>query len=225
MSRQTRSATKALSLPLAQPSATSIPPLTQTPTSPTRTSALLATHLCPTPEAFGTWLRQNHSSSQGLWLKIAKKSCPTPSITYDQALNEALCYGWIDGQRKSHDVHYFLQKFTPRRKGSLWSKRNVDLVTKLIADGRMTPAGQIQIDAAKADGRWERAYAGSKNIQVHADLQSALERNQDALKYWNALGKGKRYAFLLRIETAKREETRKKRIAEFVQMLEQGKTL
>lgn len=161
----------------------------------------------------------------GILLKISKKGCDIPSVTYDEAVDTALCFGWIDGQRKSHDESHFLQRFTPRRKASIWSKRNVEKVGTLVAAGRMRAAGEAEIAAAKADGRWEKAYAGSRTITVPEDFETALKRNRRAKNYFDTLGKTKRFAFLWRIETAKRPETRKKRIDEFVAVLAQKKTL
>ena len=158
-------------------------------------------------------------------LKISKKGCAVASVTYDEAVDTALCFGWIDGQRKSHDESHFLQRFTPRRKTSIWSKRNVDKVAALVAAGRMRPAGQSEVDAAKADGRWEKAYAGSRTIEVPKDFEAALNRNKKAKNFFETLGKTKRFSFLWRIETAKRAETRKRRIDEFVSLLAQQKTL
>ncbi|KAF5975675.1 hypothetical protein FBULB1_7251 [Fusarium bulbicola] len=164
MSRTTRSTAKRLTR-LQPPSPVPIP---SSPTPP-------ETKLFPTPSLFESYLSLNHSTNQtGIWLKIAKKNSPIPSITYDQALDTALCYGWIDGQRKSHDAAHFIQRFTPRRKKSLWSQRNVNKVADLIASGRMTPAGQAEIDAAREDGRWERAYSSSSNAVVPEDFERAF---------------------------------------------------
>lgn len=175
--------------------------------------------------AWETWLETNYAQSTGLWLKISKKGSGVASVTYDEALDTALCFGWIDGQRKSHDTGHFLQRFTPRRKKSIWSKRNVDKVGELIAAGRMRDAGQLEIDAAKADGRWEKAYSSASVIQVPADFQAALDRNKKAKTFFEGLGKTKRYPFLWRIETAKRDDTRRKRIEQFVELLAKGQTL
>jgi uncharacterized protein YdeI (YjbR/CyaY-like superfamily) len=175
--------------------------------------------------AWEAWLETNHTDTTGLWLKISKKGSGIASVTYDEALDTALCFGWIDGQKKSHDAEHFLQRFTPRRKKSMWSKRNVDKVAVLIAAGRMRQAGEMEIDAAKADGRWEKAYSSSSVMVVPADFQAALDRNKKAKAFFAGLGKTKRYPFLWRIETAKREDTRKKRIEQFVALLAEGKTL
>jgi uncharacterized protein YdeI (YjbR/CyaY-like superfamily) len=177
-------------------------------------------------QAWESWLETNHRTENvGVFLKISKKGCAVPSVTYDEAVDTALCFGWIDGQRKSYDESHFIQRFTPRRKASIWSKRNVDKVAVLVAAGRMRPAGQNEVDAAKADGRWEKAYAGSSTAVVPEDFEAALSRNKKAKNFFESLGKTKRWTFIWRIDTAKRAETRKKRIDEFVALLAQGKTL
>jgi uncharacterized protein YdeI (YjbR/CyaY-like superfamily) len=171
------------------------------------------------------WLGSNHHDDAGVWLKISKKSAPVSTVTYDEALDAALCFGWIDGQRKSYDEHYFIQKFTPRRKGSMWSKRNVGKAEDLIKAGRIRAPGQVEIDAAKGDGRWQRAYAGSSTIQVPPDFQAALRRNKTAKEFFESLNKGQRYPFLFRIESAKLPGTRTRRITQFVSLLAARKTL
>jgi uncharacterized protein YdeI (YjbR/CyaY-like superfamily) len=165
------------------------------------------------------WLAKQHDKSAGVWLKLAKKDSGIPSVTHVEALDIALCYGWIDGQRNSFDEKYFLQKFTPRRPKSIWSKINVEKVERLIASGQMKPAGLKAIEAAKADGRWEQAYNSQKNIPMPKDFQSALDKNKKARAFFETLNSANRYAFLFRIETAKKAETRKKRIQQFVEML------
>lgn len=173
---------------------------------------------------FAEWLAKNHDKSAGLWLKIAKKAAGIPTVTYAEALDVALCYGWIDGQKGSFDEQYFLQKFTPRRAKSIWSKINVEKVERLIASGEMKPAGLKAVEAAKQDGRWAAAYASQKNIEVPADFQSALNKNKKAKAFFETLTGSRRYSFLFRIETAKKAETREKRIRQFVEMLERGET-
>jgi uncharacterized protein YdeI (YjbR/CyaY-like superfamily) len=168
------------------------------------------------------WLAKQHDKSAGVWLKLAKKDSGIPSVAYAEALEVALCYGWIDGLKKSFDEKYFLQKFTPRRPKSIWSKINVEKVERLIASGQMKPAGLKAIEAAKADGRWEQAYASQKNISVPEDFQSALDRNEKAKAFFETLNGTNRYAFLFRIETAKKAETREKRIQQLVEMLEKN---
>ena len=174
---------------------------------------------------FADWLAKNHDKSAGLWLKIAKKAAGIPTVTYAEALDVALCYGWIDGQKGSFDEQYFLQKFTPRRPKSIWSKRNVEHVERLIASGEMKPSGLKAVEAAKQDGRWAAAYSSQKNIEVPADFQSALNKNKKAKAFFETLSGSKRYSFLFRITTAKKAETREKRIRQFVEMLSKGETL
>jgi len=157
-------------------------------------------------------------------LKLAKKGTGIPSVTITEALDAVLCYGWIDGQRASFDENYYLQKYTPRRPRSIWSKINVEKVESLIASGEMRPAGLKAVEAAKQDGRWDAAYASQKTMTVPADFQSALERNRKAKAFFETLTGSRRYAFLFRIETAKKAETREKRIRIFVVMLEKGET-
>jgi len=171
---------------------------------------------------FADWLAKNHDKSAGLWLKIAKKASGIPTVTYAEALDVALCYGWIDGQKGSFDEQYFLQKFTPRRPKSIWSKINVGHVERLIASGEMKPAGLKAIEAAKQDGRWDAAYQGQKTISVPEDFQSALDKNKKAKAFFATLKGANRYAFLFRIQTAKKAETRARRISQFVEMLERG---
>ncbi|MBI5953814.1 MAG: YdeI/OmpD-associated family protein [Chloroflexi bacterium] len=168
------------------------------------------------------WLAKQHDKSAGVWLKLAKKASSIPSVTYTEALDIALCYGWIDGQKKSFDEKYFLQKFTPRRPKSIWSKINVEKAERLIASGQMKPAGLKAIEAAKADGRWAQAYASQKNMSVPEDFQSALDRNKKAKAFFETLNSANRYSFLFRIETAKKAETRARRIQQFVEMLEKN---
>ncbi len=173
---------------------------------------------------FANWLAKNHDKSVGPWLKIAKKATGISTVTYLEALDVALCYGWIDGQKGSFDEQYFLQKFTPRRPKSIWSKINVEKVAGLIASGEMKPSGLKAVEAAKQDGRWDAAYASQKNIVVPADFQSALNKNKKAKAFFETLTGSRRYSFLFRIETAKKAETREKRIRQFVEMLAKGET-
>lgn len=174
---------------------------------------------------FADWLAKNHDKSAGLWLKIAKKATGISTVTYAEALDVALCYGWIDGQKNSFDEQYFLQKFTPRRPKSIWSRINVGHVERLIASGEMKPSGLRAVEAAKQDGRWEAAYSSQKAIEVPADFQSVLDKNKKAKVFFEGLTGSRRYAFLFRIETAKKAETRQKRIQQFVEMLAKGETL
>ena len=176
--------------------------------------------------AFRDWLDVNKDTSDGVWLVLAKKNTTDPtSLTYAQALEEALCQGWIDGQKQSRDATTFMQRFTPRRRTSRWSKRNVDLAEGLIADGRMLPSGLAEIERAKADGRWAAAYSGSAAATVPADLAAALAVNRAAAKTFASLNGANRYAVLYRIEAAKRAETRARRIDQLVAMLARGETI
>ena len=171
------------------------------------------------------WLAKQHDKSAGVWLKLAKKDSGIPSVTYEEALEVALCYGWIDGQKKGLDDKYWLQKFTPRGPKSIWSKINTEKAEKLIASGEMKPAGLKAVEAAKHDGRWEAAYSSQKNISVPEDFQAALDRNKKAKAFFTTLNSTNRYAILFRIQTAKKAETRAKRIQQFIEMLERGEKL
>ncbi|WIT12605.1 YdeI/OmpD-associated family protein [Paucibacter sediminis] len=176
-------------------------------------------------QAFEAWLSKHHASSDGLWLKIAKKGVGVPSVTYLEAVEIALCWGWIDGQKKGFDDQHFLQRFTPRRPRSVWSKTNVTKVAALIEAGRMQPAGQAQVDAAKADGRWERAYDGARTATVPEDLQAALAQCPPAQAFFATINASNRYAVLWRVQTAVRPQTRAARIAQLVEMLARGEVL
>ena len=153
---------------------------------------------------FADWLAKNHDKSAGVWMKIAKKATGIPTVTYAEALDVALCYGWIDGQKKGFDDKFWLQKFTPRGAKSIWSKINVGHAERLIASGEMKPSGLKAVEAAKQDGRWDAAYASQKNISVPEDFQSALEKNKKAKAFFETLTGSKRYSFLFRITTAKK---------------------
>ena len=176
-------------------------------------------------KAFEAWLKKHHATSDGLWLQIAKKGANEPSVTYPEAIAVALCWGWIDGQKKGLDDQHFLQRFTPRRARSIWSKINVAKVAALIEAGRMQPAGQAQIDAAKADGRWDGAYDGARSATVPDDLQVALAANPQARQFFATINAGNRYAVLWRVQTAVKPETRARRIAQLVDMLARGETV
>lgn len=176
-------------------------------------------------KAFETWLKKRHATSDGLWLKIAKRGNHEPSVTYSEAVEIALCWGWIDGQKKGLDEQYFLQRFTPRRARSIWSKTNVYKVEALIEAGRMQAPGHAQIAAAKADGRWVRAYDGARTSTVPEDLLAALEAQPRAKDFFATINATNRYAVLWRIQTAVKTETRAKRIAQLVEMLARGETV
>ena len=171
------------------------------------------------------WLAKQHDKSTGLWLKLSKKGSGISSITYDEALEIALCYGWIDGQKGSFDDKYWLQKFTPRGPKSIWSKINVAKAEKLIKNRQMKPAGLKAIETAKKDGRWEKAYDSQKNISVPEDLQVELDNNKKAKAVFATLNGVNRYAILFRIHNAKKAETRAKRIKQFIHMLEKNEKL
>ena len=176
-------------------------------------------------KAFEAWLKKHHATSDGLWLQIAKKGADQPSVTYPEAVEIALCWGWIDGQKKGLDDQHFLQRFTPRRARSIWSKINVEKVAALIEGGRMQPAGQAQIDAAKADGRWVQAYDSARTATVPGDLQAALDASPKAKKFFATVNASNRYAVLWRVQTAVKPETRAKRIAQLVEMLARGEVV
>jgi uncharacterized protein YdeI (YjbR/CyaY-like superfamily) len=178
-----------------------------------------------TQEAFETWLAKNHAKAPGVWIKLAKKASGGKSITYAEAVEAALCYGWIDGQSKSIDDTAWLQKYTPRGRRSIWSKINRDKVEALIKAGRMQPAGLAAIEAAKVDGRWAAAYDSPSKAGVPADLQAALDASPKAKAFFATLNSTNRYAILFRTQQAKKAETRAKRIKQFVEMLEKGEKL
>ena len=171
------------------------------------------------------WLAKQHDKSTGLWLKLSKKSSGIASVTYEEALDVALCYGWIDGQKGSFDAQYWLQKFTPRGPRSIWSKINTEKAEKLIKSGDMKPAGLKAIELAKQDGRWDAAYASQKNISLPEDFQAALNKNKKAKAFFAALNSVNRYAILFRIQTAKKAETRAKHIQQFIEMLEKNEKI
>lgn len=168
------------------------------------------------------WLFKHHAQLDGVWIKMAKKASGVASVTHDEALDVALCYGWIDGQRKTYDSRFFLQKFTPRRPKSLWSKRNIDKVAMLTAAGRMQPSGLAEVEVARQDGRWEAAYDSQKNMVVPEDFLKALGKNKQGQAFFNTLSKSNVYAIAWRLETARQPETRKRRFDTLLAMLERG---
>jgi uncharacterized protein YdeI (YjbR/CyaY-like superfamily) len=176
-------------------------------------------------EEWTSWLDSHHATAAGVWLRIAKKGSALVSVSISEALDAALCYGWIDGQRNSLDADSYLQKFTPRRKRSVWSKINRENVARLIRSGAMRPAGMAAVEAAKADGRWERAYDSPGSSNVPADLETALQASPQAKAFFETLKSNNRYAILYRVQTAVKPETRARRIREFIDMLERGETL
>jgi uncharacterized protein YdeI (YjbR/CyaY-like superfamily) len=178
-----------------------------------------------TPRAFETWLRRNHQQTEGIWLAIAKKGSGVRSVTHAEAVEVALCYGWIDGQGKSLDDARYVQRFTPRRTRSRWSKINRERALALIEQGRMQPPGLREVERAKADGRWDAAYDSPSTMVVPDDLRDALGRNQSADAAFAALDSRNRYAILFQLHDAKRPDTRARRIAKFVTMLGEGTKL
>jgi uncharacterized protein YdeI (YjbR/CyaY-like superfamily) len=180
--------------------------------------------LCESQQAWEDWLERHHDTSTGVWLKIAKKGAPHPTVTYPEAIESALIYGWIDGQKGAVDEHFYRQRFCKRTPRSKWSQINVEKATALIDKGRMKPSGLEQVERAKQDGRWESAYEPPSRAVVPEDLQRELDRNPDARAFFETLKSPNRYAILFRIKDAKRPETRAKRIAQFVQMLNERKT-
>ncbi len=177
------------------------------------------------PAEWEAYLEEHHGDQAGVWLKIAKKGTGVPSVTYAEALDVALCWGWIDGQKRGFDEGAFLQRFTPRRRRSLWSKVNREKVAALEAAGRMRPQGRAEIERAQADGRWDAAYDSPANATVPEDLQAALDASPPAAAFFATLNSANRYAIIWRLQTAKRPETRARRVAQFVAMLERGEKL
>lgn len=175
--------------------------------------------------AWARWLAKNQGTSSGVWLHLAKKASGLASVSYDEALDVALCYGWIDGQGKSDGEAYWLQKFTPRGKRSIWSKRNREKALSLIESGEMKSAGLAEVERARKDGRWEAAYDSPSRITVPHDLQSALAKNARAKTFFMTLDSRNRYAILFRIHTAKKADTRARRIQQFVAMLARNEKL
>jgi uncharacterized protein YdeI (YjbR/CyaY-like superfamily) len=175
--------------------------------------------------AWEAWLDEHHAASEGLWLKIAKKGSGIETVSYPEALEVALCYGWIDGQKASFDDRYWLQRFTPRRSRSKWSKVNRQKATELIERGAMKPAGLREVERAKADGRWDAAYDAQSTATVPDDLRRELEKNDAAREFFQTLNSANRYAILYQIGDAKKPETRARRIEKFVAMLAERKKL
>lgn len=176
-------------------------------------------------DEFEVWLEENYETSKGIWLKFAKKGSGVPSVSRAEAVELALCFGWIDSQAKSVDDAYWMQKFTPRRPKSKWSRINRETAEALIAQGRMRPAGLKEVEAAQNDGRWDAAYASPKNMTVPEDLQRKLDENPRAREFFATLDSRNRYAILYRIHDAKKPETRARRIEQFVAMLSKHQTI
>jgi len=185
----------------------------------------LPIRLFKTPAAWEKWLEANHAKSAGVWMQIAKKASGLSSATYQEALDVALCYGWIDGQKRPFDERTWLQRFTPRGPRSIWSKINTGKADALIKSGRMRAAGLAAIESAKASGRWESAYQPWSNPDVPPELQAALNARPNAKAFFETLRGANRYGVIFRVQTAKKPETRAKRIADFIARFEKGETL
>jgi len=176
-------------------------------------------------EAWSAWLAEHCDSSPGVWLKLARKDVGGRSVTYAEALDVALCHGWIDGQKGAVDERHWRQRFTPRGPRSRWSKRNRGMAEALIASGQMTPSGLSEVEAARADGRWESAYDSSATAEVPPDLQAALDADPAAREFFAGLDRANRYAILYRLQEARRPETRARRLEKFLGMLREGRRI
>jgi uncharacterized protein YdeI (YjbR/CyaY-like superfamily) len=177
------------------------------------------------PAAWERWLEESHSACEGVWIKMAKKDSGIDSVRYPEVLEVALCFGWIDGRREALDDRHFLQRFTPRRQWSRWSRINRETAERLIAEGSMRPAGLAEVERAKSDGRWHAAYDGQRSITVPVDLQRELDARPQAKAFFRQLSSQNRYAILYRLQDAKRPETRARRLVKFVAMLEAQETI
>lgn len=175
--------------------------------------------LFPSQAAFAQWLAASYASSDGVWLRHSKKGAPALSVSYQEALEVALCFGWIDGQKRSFDAHHFLQRWTPRRPRSLWSKVNRDKVLRYIDEGKMQPSGLLEIEKAQADGRWDAAYDSSSTAVAPDDLLAAFAQHPGAVEFFHSLNSQNRYAILFRLQTVKKAETRAKKVAAFAEMM------
>ncbi len=184
----------------------------------------IATVSFASPKEFEAWMKQNHSKVRGLWVQLYKKDSGEKTITYAEALDVALCYGWIDSQKKSNDEKSYLQKFTPRRTNSLWSKVNRKHVERLIQEKRMQPSGVAEVEAAQKDGRWEKAYDSSRTTEMPEDLLARLKKDKKAHAFFKTLTKANIYAITWRLQTAKKPETREKRMETILEMLRNGQT-
>jgi uncharacterized protein YdeI (YjbR/CyaY-like superfamily) len=173
--------------------------------------------------AWENWLIKNHTKSSGVWLMLAKKNAAKPTVTYAEALDVALCYGWIDGQKNPCDEEYWLQKFGPRKTNSIWSKKNIEHTERLIQQGKMQPAGLTAIETAKANGRWEQAYDAQSTMVIPEDFLKALRKNKKANAFYKTLNRSNLFAIAFRLQTAKKEETKQKRINTIIEMLEKEK--
>jgi uncharacterized protein YdeI (YjbR/CyaY-like superfamily) len=176
----------------------------------------------PSSPEFRAWLETNHRKSPGIWLCVGKVNSSNPTVTYSEALDEALCFGWIDGQKKSRDSQSWLQKFTPRRSGSQWSNKNTERAERLISAGRMAPAGREEVEAARNDGRWKAAYDSFSTAKAPEDFLQALRENKKAAAFFETLNKTNLYSISYRLQTARKAETRQRRIDKIIAMLESG---
>jgi uncharacterized protein YdeI (YjbR/CyaY-like superfamily) len=176
-------------------------------------------------QAFALWLAEHHDRSDGVWLQHAKKGAPAPSVSYQEALEVALCFGWIDGQKRSLDAHHYLQRWTPRRARSLWSKVNREKALRYIEEGKMQPSGLEEIERAKRDGRWEAAYDSSSTASVPPELLAAFDDHPGAAAFFATLNAQNRYAVLFRLQTAKKQETKLRKAQEYAAMLARHETL
>ncbi len=201
--------------------------------SPTATLGFIMPEKKPEPPvlpfatsiAFEKWMKKNFQKDEGIWLRFYKKDSEVETITYAEALDVALCYGWIDGQKQKYDKESYILKFTPRRARSMWSKRNREFVARLIKEKRMQPSGLKQIEAAKADGRWAQAYDSPANMTVPEDFLKELSKNKKALAFFQTLSKANTYAIAWRLQTAKKPETREKRMKALLEMMKKGKKI
>lgn len=188
-------------------------------------SAELPVLHCASQADWDRWLAQNHATAPGVWLQLAKKASDATSVSYSEAIEVALCYGWIDSQKRAQDSHFSQQRFSPRARRGLWSAVNREKASKLLAAGRLQPAGLLAVEQAQADGRWDAAYAPQRTAEVPPDLQQALAANPEAQAFFATLGGANRYAVLFRIQTAKLPATRAARIEKFVAMLARRETI
>lgn len=177
------------------------------------------------PEKWNNWLLKNHTIKEGVWLRIYKKDSKVKTVTYAEAVDEALCFGWIDGLKKSYDEKSWIQKFTPRRSKSLWSKKNTEHIERFIKEGRMHAAGMKEVEAAKNDGRWEKAYDSASNMEIPEDFLKELKKNKKAFEFFKTLNKANTYAIGWRLQTAKKQETRRKRMKMLIEMLSENRKL
>lgn len=177
------------------------------------------------PAELEAWLEENHAACQGVWLQIAKKGAREPSVTYEEAVELGLCFGWIDSQVRRFDEEHYIQRFTPRRPRGRWSKINREKAEALIEAGSMRPAGLAEVEAAKSDGRWKAAYEGQRTAKVPPDLQAELDANPAAAEFFASLSSANRYAIIYRLDDAKKPETRERRLRKFVAMLERGEKI